>query len=948
MKDLKKIIEILFTLKDKATSPLKKTNKTVKNTGKQSVSASKSVDKLDKSLVDTSRSAKKAGKEIKKYGQETDRADKKTNGFAGTLAGLGKKLKGTAGAFVAFGAVIATTVLYPLKEFAVFQDKMAMVQAVSRATAAEFKALTAIAEDLGRKTRYSATEAADGLLYLTKAGIKAADAGRALPNVLQLAQAGAIDLAEAADISTNIMSAYGMTVKDLAGVNDVLARAFTTTNSTLAQIGQGFKFVGPIAKGLGANFNDLIASVGMLHNAGLKAEMSGTILRNSLDALFNPTRDEAKMMQILSRRIGGTGLQIKNSEGNFIGFASIIGQLEKAGFKADEALRMFGMRAGPGIAALLEQGSSNLSDFKTELDNSGGALNDISGIMEKTLTNSFKSAQSAVSGLAITIGKKLSPVANIALRGFATSINLVTDAAKLMSNETLKSVLALEHNLKTAGTMFTSKELEAGRKKFVESIDSKLIDNIKGISQAEQDYLNKLIPLYKQQSAEIDKVTKAKLIALSTKKETGQINEKQFAQQSIAIELAKYESKAAIANKYYANIKKYYQADTDEYRAAAKVQEKTADQLLSARMVATKKWAEYHNQQLNESLRKEKSLTEQIASIQKTKADLAVSTEDKLFAIKQRGRTESQKEAATQKKAYRELENARKAFYAGDEEAAKKSAERASDLFFTLDNNAKAYKGVQSAAQLTGKILDAESIKAEKALDLQRKSSEMLRTSLESVNKSVLQLTVSLQKAMGIDSSQAEASLQQLGNATENAAEKHEKSKESLQEIRDIVKAIPLDGFKIEADVRGITETKKLSTAIESLRDKTVTVTTRLVEQRVSASAPQGFSDGGKLPGFGGGDQHPALLESGEWVINKDAVKRYGSSFFNSLNSMSLPNNTMHLASGGPVAAETSQGSNMTVNLNLPGSEREIPAQMSEFDANELIGQLKRLDRLGS
>ena len=168
----------------------------------------------------------------------------------------------------------------------------------------------------------------------------------------------------------------------------------------------------------------------------------------------------------------------------------------------------------------------------------------------------------------------------------------------------------------------------------------------------------------------------------------------------------------------------------------------------------------------------------------------------------------------------------------------------------------------------------------------------------------------------------------------------------SREEIRDIVRSVPLDGFKIKADVSGISETERLSRALDTLKDTTVTVTTKHVSLGSSA---KGYSEGGKLPGYGGGDQHPALLESGEWVINKQAVSKYGSSLFDSLNSMRLPTNSpMRLASGGQVSSGKSNSGSVNVNFILPGSGRTVPAQMSSLDADELIGQLKVLDRLSS
>ena len=237
-------------------------------------------------------------------------------------------------------------------------------------------------------------------------------------------------------------------------------------------------------------------------------------------------------------------------------------------------------------------------------------------------------------------------------------------------------------------------------------------------------------------------------------------------------------------------------------------------------------------------------------------------------------------------------------------------------MFYGLKDSSKAYKGVQAAAKLTGKAIDEEGKKAQKALDLQQKSSEALRVSLESVNKSILQLTVGLQKALGIDASEAEASLLKLGDASQDVAEKQEKSKESLEEIRDIVKSVPLDGFKIEADVSGIKETERLSRAIDGLHNKTVTVTTKLVTQGTTGTS---YTGGGS-----------------------------GSSSVNTLSSTRLPNTPMSLASSNPVSSKTGSNSSVNVNLNLPGSGRPVAAQMSSPDASELINQLKTLDRLSS
>lgn len=194
-------------------------------------------------------------------------------GAAGTAA------KGLASMLVPLAAVVAsvkifTTTINTVKNslllFADFDDAMRTTAAVTKATGEEFKQLTALAKEMGQTTRYTATNAAQAMTFLGMAGFNATEIISALPDVLNLAAAGALELGDAADIATNILSGFGLQTEDLARANDVLVEAFTNSNTTLYELGEGFKYVGPIAAGVGANFEDLIAALGRLGDAGIK------------------------------------------------------------------------------------------------------------------------------------------------------------------------------------------------------------------------------------------------------------------------------------------------------------------------------------------------------------------------------------------------------------------------------------------------------------------------------------------------------------------------------------------------------------------------------------------------------------------------------------------------------------------------------------------------------
>ena len=340
-----------------------------------------------------SRGLRKVGTSLKKVGAEAKTVGTVLKSVQGQLLALG--------ATVAVGAVIRDVV----KTFVEFDDVMRAVGAVSRATAEEFEMLREKAKEMGATNRFTASQAAEGLRFLAMAGFNATQATEALPSVLNLAAAAAIELGQAADITTNIMSAFGLEVEDLGAVNDVLVGTFTSSNTTLLELGEAFKMVGPIARGLEGDFEDLLGTLGVLSKAGFRATLAGTGLRGALNALFNPTKEEEKLMADLSRRIGGVGLQVKNTQGQFIGFVEIIEQLEKAGIGADESLKLFGLRAGPAMQALLTQGSAALKDFVNKLKEGEVTTKEVAEFMEKGLGGAFRELRSASEAVKIELGE---------------------------------------------------------------------------------------------------------------------------------------------------------------------------------------------------------------------------------------------------------------------------------------------------------------------------------------------------------------------------------------------------------------------------------------------------------------------------------------------------------------------------------------------------------------
>lgn len=434
MADIRRIVEIIVQVVDRATGPLR--------------SVRKSTDAVDQSLQKTTAAAARATKENEKFSrsaqrqaQATGAAAKSTEGLArsttilgqalrqlgGAAATTAKSLRNTGNAAAAAGsqanrlnqfvsqasasafvlgtafAILGTQLVKPFLSSvgaaADFEDTLARVQAVSGATASEFARLSETAAEFGRTTRFTAVQAAQGLEFLAKAGLDATEAIAALPTTLRLAQAGAIGLGEAADVVTNILTASGLAIEDLDRVTDVLVKTFTSTNTNITELGFAFRFVGTIAAGVGNEFEDTAAALGILGDAGLKSTIAGTALRGTLASLFAPTAEETKLLGELSDRIGGVGLQITDTSGAFVGFRNLIEQLEKSGITAGESIELFGQRAGPAVQALLLRGSEALNELFVDLKLAQGAAEEIAAIMDDTLAGAILRVTSAFDGL---------------------------------------------------------------------------------------------------------------------------------------------------------------------------------------------------------------------------------------------------------------------------------------------------------------------------------------------------------------------------------------------------------------------------------------------------------------------------------------------------------------------------------------------------------------------
>lgn len=231
-------------------------------------------------------------------------------------------------AFASLGAIDIGKEL--VRAGAQFEDAMARVNAVSKASTTELQAMRNEAMKLGRDTKYTATEAANALEQLVRNGLEPLAAQKALSGTLQLAQSQAISLQEAADIATTAMNGFGKSADDLGRINDVLAATASNTATNVLELFEALKVAAPVATAAGVSMEETMAVLGQLANKGFRGSEAGTGLKQIILALASQTPEAQKVAEKYGFAVDETTLKTK-------GLIAVLGELSKSGIGSSMA-----------------------------------------------------------------------------------------------------------------------------------------------------------------------------------------------------------------------------------------------------------------------------------------------------------------------------------------------------------------------------------------------------------------------------------------------------------------------------------------------------------------------------------------------------------------------------------------------------------------------------------
>lgn len=300
---------------------------------------------------------------------------------------------------------IAAAALVPIVAAgAGFEQAITDVGAVSLQTRKQIAPLEEQALALGRSTKFTATQAANAMEVLARAGFSANDILKATPAVLSAAAASGLEIAEVADHVSNVLKGMGLATTDAARVADVLALASARTNSSIGSLGESMKNVASTARSLNVPLEEAVASVALLQDVGLDASVAGSALNTMLTKMAAPTT-------AISRKMRRFGITFKDAKGDMLPLQKVLEQLsiasKKAGGNFDkvaflaELVGLRGQKAASNLAVLFETGK--IEKLVEELDNAAGSADKMARIKMNTVTGSFLLLGSAVDAVKVKI-----------------------------------------------------------------------------------------------------------------------------------------------------------------------------------------------------------------------------------------------------------------------------------------------------------------------------------------------------------------------------------------------------------------------------------------------------------------------------------------------------------------------------------------------------------------
>ena len=385
-------------------------------------------DALQREIIETENELKR----LEEQANQSATALQKISATGGKLKDVGGKVEGAGKALMPVTATVTALGTASVKTAADFEGSMSKVAAVSGATGGDLDALSKKAREMGSKTKFSASEAAEAMNYMAMAGWKTEDMLSGIEGVMNLAAASGEDLATTSDIVTDALTAFGLSAQDSGHFADVLAAASSNANTNVSMMGETFKYCAPIAGSLGFSVEDTAEAIGLMANAGIKSTQAGTSLRTIMTNLSGDVK-------ICGSSIGEVTVATTNADGSMRDLSDILADCRTAfgglteSEKAAAAESLVGKNAMSGFLALMNAGEGDIAKLSGAIDNCDGSAKNMADTMNNNLQGQLTILKSQLQELAISFGEILMPAIKKIVgwvQSFVDVLNSLPDGVK--------------------------------------------------------------------------------------------------------------------------------------------------------------------------------------------------------------------------------------------------------------------------------------------------------------------------------------------------------------------------------------------------------------------------------------------------------------------------------------------------------------------------------------
>ncbi|MCI9500531.1 MAG: phage tail tape measure protein [Hungatella sp.] len=391
-------------------------------------------DGLQREIVETEQKLKSLEEQAKASGtalQDIAAKGEKLKTVGDNITNVGQKFLPVTAGVVGLGTAAVKTA-------ADFDSAMSKVAAVSGATGKDLDALRDKAREMGSKTKFSASEAAEAMNYMAMAGWKTEDMLSGIEGVMNLAAASGEDLATTSDIVTDALTAFGLSASDSGHFADILAAASSNANTNVSMMGETFKYCAPIAGALGFSAEDTAEAIGLMANAGIKGSQAGTALRTIMNNLSGD-------VTVCGSAIGEVTIATTNADGSMRDLSDILADCRTAfsglteSEKAQAAESLVGKNAMSGFLALMNAGEADINKLSSAIDNCDGCAAGMAETMNDNLAGQLTILKSQLQELAISFGELLMP----AIRTIVGWIQKFVDWLNSMDEGTRKVIVTI-------------------------------------------------------------------------------------------------------------------------------------------------------------------------------------------------------------------------------------------------------------------------------------------------------------------------------------------------------------------------------------------------------------------------------------------------------------------------------------------------------------------------